>query len=390
MGRKTDYDVIIVGAGSMGMAAGYYLAKQGIKVLLVDAYDPPHTNGSHHGDTRIIRHAYGEGREYVPFALRAQELWDELEKETHRKIFTKTGVVAFGPKGESDFVAETIESASEHSLSVDLLEGEEIHKRWPGITVPENYNAVFEPNSGVLFSENCILAYRELAEAKGAKVLTYTAVEDFEISADVVKIYTANGAAFTAEKLIVSMGAWNSKLLTKLNINIPLQPYRQVVGFFAAEEKQYSNLYGFPAFMVEVPNGIFYGFPSFDGCGVKIGHHTYGQQVDPDTINREFGIYPEDENNIRKFLETYMPGAAGQLKRSAVCMYTKTPDEHFVIDLHPEFSNVAIAAGFSGHGFKFSSVVGETLSQLITTGKTTHDISLFSINRPALKQRTAI
>lgn len=386
---STHFDVIVVGAGSMGMAAGYQLAKQGVKTLLVDAYDPPHTEGSHHGDTRIIRHAYGEGREYVPFALRAQELWYELEKETHHKIFTKTGVLVFGPKGESDFVAETMEAAAEHSLSVDLLEGDEINKRWPGITVPENYNAIFEPNSGVLFSENCIRAYRELAEARGAKVLTYTRVEDFEVSQDLVKIQTANGS-YTADKLIVSMGAWNSKLLSKLNLDIPLQPYRQVVGFFESDESKYNNAVDFPGFMVEVPNGIYYGFPSFGGCGLKIGYHTYGQQIDPDTINREFGAYPEDESNLRDFLGKYMPEANGELKRGAVCMYTKTPDEHFVIDTHPEHSNVFIAAGFSGHGFKFSSVVGEVLSQLATTGETEHDISLFSINRPALKQKTTI
>jgi N-methyl-L-tryptophan oxidase len=389
MSIKKDYDVIVVGAGSMGMAAGYYLTKKGVKTLLVDAFDPPHTNGSHHGDTRIIRHAYGEGREYVPFALRAQQLWYELEGKTHHKIFTKTGVLVFGSKGESPFVAETMEAAREHSLTVDLLEGEELNQRWPGITVPENFNAIYEPNSGVLFSENCIRAYRELAEAQGATVLPNTPVEGFEISDDMVKIQTANGS-YTADKLIVSMGAWNSKLLSKLNINIPLQPYRQVVGFFESDEALYSNNVDFPGFMVEVSNGIYYGFPSFGGCGLKLGYHSFGQKIDPDTINREFGVYPEDEKNLRIFLEKYMPEANKAFKNGAVCMYTKTPDEHFVIDLHPQHSNVAIAAGFSGHGFKFSSVVGETLSQLITTGETEHDISIFSINRPALKQKTTI
>jgi len=386
---NTHFDVIVVGAGSMGMSAGYYLSKQGIKSLLIDAFDPPHTNGSHHGDTRIIRHAYGEGREYVPFALRAQQLWYELESKTHHKIFTKTGVLVFGSKGESPFVAETMEAAREHSLTVDLLEGEELNQRWPGITVPKTYNAIYEPNSGVLFSENCIRAYRELAEAQGATVLPNTPVEDFEITEDSVTIHTANGS-YTADKLIVSMGAWNSKLLSKLNINIPLQPYRQVVGFFECDEAQYSNNVDFPAFMVEVSNGIYYGFPSFGGCGLKIGYHSFGQKIDPDTINREFGAYPEDEENLRLFLDKYMPGANGKLKRGAVCMYTKTPDEHFVIDLHPQYSNVAIAAGFSGHGFKFSSVVGETLSQLVTTGQTEHDISIFSINRPALKHNMSM
>nr|P23342.1 RecName: Full=Monomeric sarcosine oxidase; Short=MSOX [Bacillus sp. NS-129]BAA01410.1 sarcosine oxidase [Bacillus sp.] [Bacillus sp. (in: firmicutes)] len=382
---STHFDVIVVGAGSMGMAAGYYLAKQGVKTLLVDSFDPPHTNGSHHGDTRIIRHAYGEGREYVPFALRAQELWYELEKETHHKIFTQTGVLVYGPKGGSAFVSETMEAANIHSLEHELFEGKQLTDRWAGVEVPDNYEAIFEPNSGVLFSENCIQAYRELAEAHGATVLTYTPVEDFEVTEDLVTIKTAKGS-YTANKLVVSMGAWNSKLLSKLDVEIPLQPYRQVVGFFECDEAKYSNNAHYPAFMVEVENGIYYGFPSFGGSGLKIGYHSYGQQIDPDTINREFGAYPEDEANLRKFLEQYMPGANGELKKGAVCMYTKTPDEHFVIDLHPKYSNVAIAAGFSGHGFKFSSVVGETLAQLATTGKTEHDISIFSLNRDALKK----
>lgn len=385
---KTHFDVIVVGAGSMGMAAGYYLTKQGAKTLMVDLFDPPHTNGSYHGDTRIIRHAYGEGREYVPFALRAQDLWYELEKETHHKIFTQTGVLVFGGKGESPFTAETKEAAKIHSLEHELFEGNEVTQRWSGITVPDNYEAIYEPNSGVLWSENAVRAYRELAEANGATMLTNTRVEDFEITENLVTIHTENGT-YTADKLVVSMGAWNSKLLSKLNVNIPLTAYRQVVAFFEAEA-EYNNNVDYPAFMVEVENGIYYGFPDFGGCGLKIGYHSYGQVIDPDTINREFGAYPEDEANLRLFLEKYMPGANGELKRGAVCMYTKTPDEHFVIDLHPEYSNVAIAGGFSGHGFKFASVVGETLCQLVTTGKTEHDISLFSIDRAALKQKTGI
>jgi N-methyl-L-tryptophan oxidase len=381
---KRDYDVIIVGAGSMGMAAGYYLSTKGIKTLLVDAFDPPHSMGSHHGDTRLIRHAYGEGRQYVPFALRAQKLWNELEKKTHYKIFTQTGVLGIGPKGESAFIAEVIASAKEYNLDFELLEANEISKRWPGISIPENYHAILEAHSGVLFSENCIRAYRELAAANGAAFLMNTPVEDIEVHPNSVKIQTAKGS-YTAEKLIVSSGAWNSKILSKLQLHLPLEPHRQTVGWFECDESLYQSGV-LPGFMFDTPTGMFYGFPSFGGSGLKIGRHGFGQQTDPDQINREFGIYSEDEGYIRTLLETYMPQAAGKLIQGRVCMYTNTPDEHFIIDLHPEHSNVVIAAGFSGHGFKFASVVGEVLSQLAISGKTEHDISLFSINRPALQQ----
>ncbi|RWR05277.1 FAD-dependent oxidoreductase [Siminovitchia fortis] len=186
------YDVIVVGAVSMGIAAGYYLSRQGVKVLLVDAFNPPHTNASHHGDTRVIRHAYGEGREYVPLALRAQELWDELEKMSYLKIFSRVGALGFGPKGESPFIDEAIASAKEFDLSIELLSSKEISKRWPGIAIPENYEAFFEPNSGVLWSENCIRMYRELAKVHGADIVVNSPVEDIQTYEDSVTVVTKN------------------------------------------------------------------------------------------------------------------------------------------------------------------------------------------------------
>ncbi|GER67514.1 N-methyl-L-tryptophan oxidase [Weizmannia acidilactici] len=382
---EKHYDVIIVGAGSMGMAAGYFLAKQGVKTLMIDAFDPPHTSGSHHGDTRIIRHAYGEGRDYVPLVLRAQTLWNELEQRSEEKIFDKTGVLSFSPEGLSAFLDEAVASAKTYGLLIEMMDGAEVKKRWPGVAVPDHYRAVFEPDSGVLFPENCICAYRKLAEANGATLLTNTRVEDLKADDRSAIVKTPRGT-FTAQKVIISGGAWNGKLLSKLGLDLPLQPTRQTVGWFEADEALF-NAGVFPAFTAESPEGMYYGFPSFDGSGVKIGRHDYGQAADPDTINREFGIYPEDEGDIRGFLETYMPKAAGSLKQGKVCMYTKTPDEHFVIDTHPELPHVIVAAGFSGHGFKFASAIGEILSQLAVSGKTDYPLTLFSINRPALRQK---
>lgn len=379
----THYDVIVIGAGSMGMSAGYYLAKKGVKTLLVDAFDPPHTNGSHHGDTRIIRHAYGEGRKYVPLALRAQELWDELQKETSLPIFKQIGVLGFGPS-DSAFIEEAIASGRQYALPLELLEAEEVNKRWPGVRLPEGFHACFEPTSGVLFSENCVKAFRQLAQEHGAALSVYTLVEDIAVNRDFVQIETSKGA-YTAEKLIVTAGAWNGQILSKLKLDLSLQPKRQTVGWFACDESLYNDSV-FPAFFADTGTAQYYGFPSFNGSGLKLGRHDYGQVTDPDQINRQFGIYPEDEGHIRRFLEVYMPQAAGTLKRGRVCMYTKTPDDHFIVDVHPAYDHVVMAAGFSGHGFKFSSVIGEVLSQLAVDGKTEHDISIFSVTRPALKQ----
>ncbi|WP_404333038.1 N-methyl-L-tryptophan oxidase [Mesobacillus maritimus] len=384
---KTHYEVIIVGAGSMGMAAGYYLARQGTEVLLIDAFDPPHSFGSHAGETRLIRHAYGEGREYVPLAIRSQQLWDDLQQQTDETIFAQTGVLGFGLTG-SKFITEAVESAKEFDLPLEILNGEQISARWPGITLPSGYSGCYEPTSGVLFSENGIRTYRKLALENGASLLTNTPVTDLEISETINQIYTKE-QTFTSNKLIISAGAWNPEMAAKLGLNLPLQPMRQVVGWFEAPDSLYSEDV-FPGFFVDMPTGTYYGFPSFQGSGLKLGRHDFGQEVDPNRINREFGIYPQDEDNIRKFLSMYMPHAAGELLEGKVCMYTKTPDEHFIIDQHPQHKNVVIAAGFSGHGFKFASGVGEALAQLVTKGKAEHDLSLFSITRPALLSKSSI
>jgi monomeric sarcosine oxidase len=372
----THYDVIVAGAGSMGMAAGYFLAKQGSKVLLIDAFDPPHVYGSHHGDTRIIRHAYGEGREYVPLALRAQRLWAELEEEWGKPLFVQTGVLNVGAHG-SAFTNEVIASAEQFSLPLEVWSADELNRRWPGMNIPEGWIGCYETTSGVLFSEECIRAFREQSVKRGAALLANTAVENIEIHAQGVIVHT-KAQKYFADSLVVSAGAWAGRLLAKLNL--PLQPTRKTVAWFEADD----SLYGserFPAFVFHLTDEMYYGFPSFSGCGVKIGRHDGGQKADPDQMNREFGAFSEDEADVRRFLQRFMPQAAGRLKQGRVCIYTMTPDEDFIIDRHPEHPHVAIAAGFSGHGFKFSSAVGEILCQLATTGKTEHQIGKFSLSR---------
>ncbi|MGC4378521.1 N-methyl-L-tryptophan oxidase [Fictibacillus sp. Mic-4] len=373
-----QYETVIVGAGSMGMAAGYFLAKSGKKTLVIDAYDPPHHFGSHHGDTRIIRHAYGEGRKYVPFALRAQELWSELEKESGRKLFSQTGVLCAGAPG-SPFTEEVIESARQFNLSLEVLTSDEINERWPGLKLPEGFVGCLETDSGVLFSEECIRSYRQLGLDYGMNLLTNTPVQKIDMHSDGVTIHTSN-ESYQADSVIVSAGAWTGDLFKRTGIELPLQPIRKTVAWFECDEKLY-DFNCFPAFTFHLGDEHYYGFPSFNGCGVKVGRHDGGQKVDPDHANREFGIYPEDEGDVRSFLERFLPNASGRLKQGKVCLYTLTPDEHFIIDRHPQYSHVIVASGFSGHGFKFSSAVGEALSEMITKGKAKHDLSMFSLTR---------
>ncbi|MGN7470706.1 N-methyl-L-tryptophan oxidase [Brevibacillus sp. SAFN-007a] len=372
------YEVIIVGAGSMGMAAGYYLAKRGASTLLLDAFDPPHTMGSHHGDTRIIRHAYGEGKQYVPFALRAQTLWAELEQASGAELFRQTGVLSAGAH-DCAFLQEVRESAARYSLPLELLTAREVRERWAGIELPDHFYACLEPASGILYSENAIRAYRELAIASGATLLTNTRVTSLQTVGEDVIVRT-DSASYRGKQLLVSAGAWSAPLLQDLGLSVPLVPTRKTVAWFGAEDR----LYGadrFPAFLFHLGDSMFYGFPSIDGAGVKIGRHDGGQASHPDMLERTFGSYLSDEGDVRAFLETYMPQAAGALRQGKVCLYTMTPDEHFVIDRHPDKPHIVFAAGFSGHGFKFASAVGEAVSQLLLDGSSTLDLSMFSLSR---------
>jgi len=372
-----NYDVIIIGAGSMGMAAGYFLAKSGKKTLLLDAFNPPHNNGSHHGETRIIRHAYAEGEEYVPFVLRAQQLWHDLEQATGKQLFLQTGVLSVGHE-KSNSIQNIISSAKKYSLPLEVLDANEVHNRWPGITLPQDFISCFEPMSGVLKCEECIEAYQELAELNGAAILSNSRVREISIQDERVTIRT-DEQTFTSDSLVVSAGAWTGDLLSMLDLELPLTPVRKTFAWFEANEELYSDN-RFPAFDFMTSQGIYYGFPSIAGSGLKIGRHDGGERINPDEAMIGFGEIAEDEGDLVQFLSQYMPDIQ-QLKFGKTCKYTLTPDEDFVIDLHPKYSNVAIAAGFSGHGFKFSSAVGQALSNLIISGNHDIDISPFAINR---------
>lgn len=379
---KNHYEVIVVGAGSMGMSAGYFLAKEGHDVLLIDAFDPPHDQGSHSGDTRIIRHANGEGLEYIPIALRSQEIWDELQANSNEQIFIKTGVLSFGDP-TSDFVKIGLEGAEKYDIEVEYFEnGQAFQEQWPDLQLPDDFHGFLEPNAGVLSTENAIRNFRRLALEHGAELSTSNPVLDLDVEEDKVTVTTKNDT-YTADKIIISAGAYNNKLLPKVGLDLKLAPTRRVVGWFEPDENLYSSD-AFPSFFGDTPVGVYYGFPSIGGTGVKIGKYYQDDVLEPEFINRDFGAYDRDEGSLREFLEAYMPKSAGRLTHGAVCMFTNTKDEDFIVDLHPEHSNVAIAAGFSGHGFKHSSAIGEILKDLVTTGETEFDISSFSAQREAV------
>lgn len=372
-----DYDVIVIGAGSMGMAAGYYLAKSGKRVLLLDKNDPPHADGSHHGETRIIRHAYGEGEKYVEMALRSQQLWEQLEAEAEKNLFIPTGVVNVGTE-KSDFIASVIESAVKHDLPIEKLTAAEIQERWKGFTIPKGYIGCFERTSGVLKSEECIRVYKDIAIQNGAQVRANVAITGMNIEPEDVTVTTDQGE-FTSKYVIITAGAGTNQLLSLVDIELPLEETRQTFSWFEHDSTFYESG-NFPAFFVESDIGDYYGFPSIEDAGVKIGRHDIGVPRDMKEPIEDFGTYEEDKGDVLAFTKNFM-SSPFQHKRGLPCTYTRTPDDDFIIDTLPGHRNAWIACGFSGHGFKFASAVGEELSEMITKGSSTLDLAYFNLKR---------
>lgn len=371
------YDVVIIGGGSMGIATAYYLAKAEQKVLVVDQFTVPNIYGSHHGETRILRLGYGNGGTYVPLVKESLALWKELEEETGRTLYNQTGAISVGYPG-SNFVKETIDSSIKYNLEYEKLDAKSLMERWPGITVPDDYVACYDPNSGFLYSEECILAYKEECEKLGVTILENQPVLDLQITDKEVTVLTAD-TTFVARKAVVTAGAWMPKLLPDLELEI--KPLRKTFGWFETSEE---NLYGsqFPCYVFDTHDvGHYYGFPDFNGKGLKIGRMDLGEVVDPDELNRDFDSTPKEEADLRSFLSRYMPQANGHLNAGKVCLFSMTPDEDFIIDFHPQHENVLIAGGFSGHGFKFASAIGKTLCELAVQGVSNQDISFLSLNR---------
>ncbi|GAA0501080.1 N-methyl-L-tryptophan oxidase [Salinibacillus aidingensis] len=371
------FHTIIVGAGSMGMAAGYYLARQGKKVLLIDSHNPPHQDGSHHGETRLIRHAYGEGEHYVPLALRAQELWYELEKESGEDLFLQTGVLNIGEK-DSSFIREVQSSSETYHLPLQTLSAKEISQKWEGLSLPDHYIGCLETTSGVLFSERIIQTYRSLAESFGATIKVNSEVVDIDIHKDSATVYTEN-ESFEADHLIATTGAWAKKTGEKLNVSLPLTTLRKTFSWFDADDQIY-NAAEFPAFTFAISQGTYYGFPSIHESGVKIGRHDGGREFQMGRPLKPYGYYREDIGDVSDILEAYFPHVQSQ-NTGKTCVYTMTPDGDFIIDQLPQHPNVTIACGFSGHGYKFSSVVGEILSKMAMNENVDFDLAPFSIKR---------
>jgi sarcosine oxidase len=370
------YDVIVVGVGGMGSATLFHLARRGVRVLGLERYDLIHEYGSSHGLTRIIRLAYWEHPTYVALLRRAFELWRELETLSGEQLLHITGSVDAGPADGLIF-SGALKSSRLHQLKHEVLDGGELHRRFPGYRLPKNIQCLYQPDGGFLLPERCNVAHVARAQERGAEVHFREPVLEWGVTRDHAWVRTPRGQ-FEAGRLVICAGAWASKLVPELDGLAVAE--RQVLAWLQPSRPEHFQPAVFPVFNLEVEEGRYYGFPSFLVPGFKFGkYHHRGEQVDPDAVNRE--PEPEDEELLRSFARRYFPEGAGPTLMLKSCLFTNSPDRHFILDLHPEHPEVAIAAGFSGHGYKFCSVVGEVMADLAQKGESGHDIEFFRMKR---------
>jgi sarcosine oxidase len=367
------YDVVVAGVGGMGSAALYHLARRGKRVLGLERFDVPHELGSSHGHTRIIRLAYFEHSSYVPLLRRAYELWRELEAEADEELLRITGIVEGGPR----ILEGVLRSCADHDLPHEVLTGDEVARRFPGYRLPPELEVAFQPDGGFVVPERCIVAHVEGALARGAVVRARERVLEWEARENGVRVTTDRGVVET-DRLVLTAGAWSQEV-ARLPEGL-VRGVRQALAWFQPTTPERFDPAAFPVFNLALDDEHFYGFPAYGIPGFKLGRYDhFGAGGDPDEIDREPTL--ADEEPLRAFAERYFPDGAGPTIALKTCLFEPSPDEHFLIDAHPETDLAVVGAGFSGHGFKFCSVVGEILADLALDGATSHDIGFLRLDR---------
>ncbi|MCF1741153.1 N-methyl-L-tryptophan oxidase [Paradevosia shaoguanensis] len=383
------YDIVVIGLGAMGSAALYQLAKRGVNVLGIDRFAPPHTQGSTHGETRITRRGIGEGEAYVPLVMRSHEIWRELEAETGDTLLSEVGSIiisyhddAVQRPGRTGFIRRSIQAARRYGIDHEILDAAEIRHRFPNFTPQDDEIGYYEPGGGYVSPERCVATQLSIAQKLGAEVRLGRVVTSIDATASGVTVVLDDGSMVCAGQTVVSAGPWAPNLLGAPFDKV-LSPTRQVMHWFALAENAPATWNHSPVFMWphgETQDGFFYGFPSQDGLSVKTADEFYGAASDPNAIDRNV---PESDSQRMHaaHLAGRLAGVTPRVTKTATCIYTVTPDSAFLIDRHPEHANILVASPCSGHGFKHSAAIGESLAQWAIDGQPRIDLSVFALSR---------
>lgn len=380
------HEVIVIGVGSMGGAACRSLAARGVDVLGLETFAPGHDQGAAHGGTRIIRQSYFEHPAYVPLLRSAYDGFRRLEEESGRSLMQLCGGIYLGDPSSLTF-AGSLAAAQEHGLDHEVLTAQQVQARFPTMRPHPEALALYEANAGYVRPEETTIANAEVAQRLGATLRFGERVRGWEVTADGGAVVTTDQGRYGADRLVIAPGAWAPEMLASLGL--PLSIERMIFHWFTPDTGAVPlaawDETAHPVYIEQTgDNEQIYGFPMTDGPegGFKLGFFRVGSTTTADTIDR---VVREEENRVMLArARELFPHLGLPVVQAKTCLYSVTPDEHFVIGAHPDQPQVSIACGFSGHGFKFVPVVGDILADLATTGTTEHPIDLFDPTRPAL------
>ena len=371
------YDVAVIGLGGTGSAIAAHCARRGAATIGLEQFQRGHDLGSSTGRSRLIRKAYFEDPAYVPLLLRSYDLWRALEEETSKALLCLTGLLMVGPPN-GEIVGGARRAAEAHALPFERLNAREMRDRYPMLQVQEHEVGVFEPDGGVLDPEKSVEAHLQVAEKYGAELRFEARLERWQETAGGFSLPLAEGGEITCDRLVLSLGPWFGKELAALGVSLSVQ--RNVQAWFDPDTCAYAAP-SFPPFLLEragLPAPL-YGFPDF-GHGVKTAFHCYGAITDPALVDRTID-FARDIAPIQESMEQWMPGATARFRDAKACLYSLTPDGHFVVDRHPQHPRLILCGGFSGHGFKFAPVIGEIAADLALAGHSRHEIGFLSLSR---------
>jgi sarcosine oxidase len=376
-----DFEFIVVGAGGMGSAAAYHVARAGRSILLLEQFEIGHERGSSHGESRIIRLSY-DHPDYVQLAQSAYQMWAELEQECGEVLLQHTGGLDISAPRNPRLEA-CLANLSALRIPRKLLTADDIRRRFPQFRIADNTIALYQPDAGILSPVRCVKSLAQRAASYGATILEHSPARSIQLRENGAIVVTET-ESYRCRKLIVCAGPWAGPLLATLGVRVPLIVTQEQYAIFTPQTPEKFQIGQFPVFIhYGFPHDQqfidYYGFPIYGHAGVKVGEHHAGPSVTADT--RTFAVDPDRLQRLSDYARATLPDTHGQILEAATCLYTNTPDQHFVIDTLPGYPHVAIAAGFSGHGFKFAILVGQILADLTTRGGTTHPIEMFALQR---------
>lgn len=371
-------DVIVIGGGIVGAATAYALTQDGLDVLLIDQYEAGHTNGSSHGDGRIVRFNYSEAI-YVELAKIAYPAWEALGKAVGKPFIQKSGLIEYGTI-DSPPIAASQRILTDHNISYEMLTATEANERFPQMHFEDNHNILYQPDGGVAFATPAVLALWQLVRDSGSTALENTKVTQIEAHADSVTVHTENDT-YTAEKLVITAGAWTKQLLAQINIEIPIEVTQEVLAYFPSTTEEYSHRVGDLPCLIDYQDidAPFYSLPQIEVAGVKVGYHHSGDVIQ--SMSNRPQASQSVLNSIQSSITRNYRYLSPEPLEVVTCLYSNTPDYHFILDTLPQYPNIAIGAGFSGHGFKFGPTIGRILANLVQNKPNLVSLDTFKLDR---------